>query len=173
MPTLVNDPQPVELTKLIERRRALGQDMFDEVWDGVLHMNPGPAGAHGLIEHQLVVVLSPLAKRAGLISIGQFNLGEGRDNFRVPDIGLHRAWEDRTFYPTAALVVEIVSPGDESYQKFDFYAAHGVDELLIVDPQQHRVHWFRLVDEEYLPVEQSGLIELGPDGLAARIDWPE
>jgi hypothetical protein len=25
MPTLVNDPQPVELTALIERRRQLGQ----------------------------------------------------------------------------------------------------------------------------------------------------
>jgi Uma2 family endonuclease len=172
MPTLINDPQPVELTKLIERRRRLGQDMFDEVWDGVLHMNPGPAGAHGRIESQLVVILSPLAEQAGLTSIVQFNVGEGPDNFRVPDIGLHRAWQDRSFYPTAALVVEIVSPGDESYQKFDFYAAHGVDEVLIVDPQERRVHWFGLVGEEYLSVQRSGLIELGPGDLATRIDWP-
>jgi Uma2 family endonuclease len=36
--------------------------------------------------------------------------------------------------PTAALVVEIVSPGDESYKKLDFYAAQAVDEVVIVDP---------------------------------------
>jgi Uma2 family endonuclease len=172
MPTLINDPQPVELVELIERRRRLGQDMFDEVWDGVLHMNPGPAGAHGNIEQQVTVILAPLAKQAGLTSIIQFNVGDGPENFRVPDVGLHRAWENRVFYPTAALVIEIVSPGDESYQKFDFYAAHGVDEVLIVDPQERGVHWFRLVGEEYLAVERSGLIELGPDELAERIDWP-
>ena len=26
--------------QLLERRRALGQDVLDEVWDGVYHMNP-------------------------------------------------------------------------------------------------------------------------------------
>lgn len=172
MPTLVNDPQPLELTKLIERRHRLGQDLFDEVWDGVLHMNPGPAGGHGNVEQQLAVILAPLAKRAGLTSIGQFNVGDGPNNFRVPDIGLHRAWQDQIFYPTAALVIEIVSPGDESFMKFDFYAAHGVDEVVIVDPQDRDVHWFRLARESYERVRRSGLIELGPDELAARIDWP-
>ena len=172
MPTLVNDPQPVELTELIERRRRLGQDLFDEVWDGVLHMNPGPAGAHGKVEHQLVVILAHLAKRAKLTSVGQFNVGDGPENFRVPDIGLHRSWEDRVFYPTAALVIEIVSAGDESYQKFDFYAAHAVDEVVIVAPQERQVHWFTLTHDRYEPVQQSGLIELGPDTLAAQIDWP-
>jgi Uma2 family endonuclease len=172
MPTLVNDPQPVELSELIERRRRLGQDLFDEVWDGVLHMNPGRSGGHGKVEHQLAVILTPLAKRAGLTSVIQFNVGEGPDDFRVPDIGLHPAWEDRVFYPTVALVIEIVSPGDESYQKFDFYAAHHVDEVVIVDPQERVVHWFGLAGERYERVRRSGLIELGPDELAADIDWP-
>jgi hypothetical protein len=43
MPTLVRDPQPVEFEALLERRRRLGQDLYDEVWNGVLHMNPAPA----------------------------------------------------------------------------------------------------------------------------------
>lgn len=172
MPTLVLDPPPAELTRLIERRRQLGQDRFDEVWDGVLHMNPGPAGGHGMVAQQLAVILAPLAKRAGLTSIIQFNVGDGPDDFRVPDLGLHRAWEDRVFYPTAALVIEIVSPGDESYEKFAFYAAHGVDEVVIVDPKDRQVHWFSLAGERYETVRRSGLIELGPDQLAARIDWP-
>ena len=36
MATLVNDPPPAEFEALLERRRGLGQDLFDEVWDGVL-----------------------------------------------------------------------------------------------------------------------------------------
>ena len=50
MPTLVRDPQPPELEALLERRRRLGQDLFDEVWEGVLHMNPAPSGRHGDLE---------------------------------------------------------------------------------------------------------------------------
>jgi hypothetical protein len=37
VPTFVRDPQPTEFEALLERRRQLGQDLFDEVWEGVLH----------------------------------------------------------------------------------------------------------------------------------------
>ena len=135
MPTLVLDPQPVELEALIERRRRLGQDLLDEVWDGVLHMNPAPSGRHADIAQQLAVLLDQPARRAGLVPmLSIFNLGEP-GNYRVPDGGLHRQREDRVYYPTAALVAEIVSPDDETWKKLEFYAAHEVDELLIVDPQ--------------------------------------
>lgn len=65
MPTLVLDPQPVELTALVERRRRLGQDLFDEVWDGVLHMNPAPSGRHGKLDRQLAVLVEPLLSVQG------------------------------------------------------------------------------------------------------------
>jgi hypothetical protein len=42
MPTLVMDPAPAEIDALIERRRRLDLDHYDEVWEGVLHMNPPP-----------------------------------------------------------------------------------------------------------------------------------
>jgi hypothetical protein len=42
VPTLVLDPQPVEVAAIIERRSPLGQDLFDEVWEGGLRMNPAP-----------------------------------------------------------------------------------------------------------------------------------
>src|SRR5947209_3172810 len=136
MPTVVNDPQPVELERLIERRRRLGQDLFDEVWNGILHMNPSPAGRHAWIDQQLAVLLGPPALQAGLIATGPVNVGLDQDNFRVPDRALHRDWSDRVWYPTVALVVEIVSPDDESWEKLDFYAERDVDEVLIVDPQE-------------------------------------
>jgi hypothetical protein len=61
-----------------------------------------------------------------------------------------------------------------TWEKLDFYAAHHVDELLIVDPQERLVHWLQLQpDDKYRPVERSTLIALGPPELAERIDWPE
>jgi Uma2 family endonuclease len=172
MPTLVLDPQPRELAELIARRRRLGQDLFDEVWEGVLHMNPAPRGAHGAIEAQLTVVLGPLARSAGLVLTGQFNVGDSEEDYRVPDLGMHRNFSDRVWYPTAALVVEIVSPGDESFKKLDFYAGHGVEEVLIVDPGEEGVSWLGLEAGAYKRIERSRLIELGAVDLAAQIDWP-
>ena len=53
-----------------------------------------------------------------------------------------------------------------------FYAAHGVDEVRLVDPETRTVTWLALRDGAYQPVERSGLIELGPAELAAQLDWP-
>jgi Uma2 family endonuclease len=172
VPTLVIDPQPRELLELIERRRRLGQDLFDEVWEGVLHMNPAPRGAHGALETQLTMVLGPLARASGLVVTGQFNVGDSERDYRVPDLGMHRDFSDRVWYATAALVVEIVSPGDESWGKLDFYAAHGVEELLIVDPQEKTVSWMGLERCEYKHLKRSRLVELGAAELLERIDWP-
>jgi Uma2 family endonuclease len=171
MPTLVRDPQPVEFEALLERRRRLGQDLFDEVWKGVRHMNPAPNSKHARLEWQLATILSPLAGAAGLQALGQFNLGDEGD-YRVPDGALAHPGVDAVYLPTAALVLEIVSPGDETWEKLDFYAARGVDELLIVDPQDRIVSWLGLESGENKHLKQSRLIELGAAELAARIDWP-
>jgi Uma2 family endonuclease len=168
------DPAPIELDALIEHRRRLGLDHYDEVWEGVLHMNPPPTGEHQYVLQQLAELLSPLARSAGLVPVvNEFGLGrEGKDNYRVPDGGLHRTLPRGVYQLTAALVIEIVSPGDESWDKLPFYAAHDVDEVLIVDPQVRSVSWLGLADGEYRPIERSGLVALGTQGLAEQIDWP-
>jgi Uma2 family endonuclease len=177
MHTLVLDPAPVEFTALLAQRRRLGLDRRDEVWRGVLHVNPGPHGRHHRVQQQLAELLGPAASASGLVAaIGDFNLG-AEDDYRVPDGGLHRPGSDEMYYATAALVVEIVSPDDETWQKLPFYAAHGVEELLIVDPLERAVHWLGLRGEGdrpigYEPIERSGLIELGVGDLAERIEWP-
>ena len=174
MPTLVLDPPPAGFKALLERRRELGQDLLDEVWEGVYHMNPAPHQRHAHVAQQLAEILGAPAREAGLVPmISIFNLGEP-DDYRVPDGGLFRPGPDEVYVPTAALVVEIVSPGDESWQKLGFYAAHDVDELLIVDPEQRRVHWLALQPGgEYREIERSSLIALGPAELAEQIDWPD
>jgi Uma2 family endonuclease len=172
MRALVLDPHTIGFEQLLERRRRSGLDRLDEVWDGVLHMVPAPNYGHASIEAQLIVILSPAARAAGLEVIGQSNLGEGEHDYRVPDSALHRPGAHGTWHSTAALLIEVVSPGDETWDKLPFYAEHNVDELLIVDPAKRSIHWLALDGGKYRPVEQSGLIDLGPLELAEQIDWP-
>ncbi len=172
MRTLVLDPPTAGLAEVLERRRRSGLDRMDEVWEGVYHMVPAPSHAHASIEWQLAALLRPAARAVGLEATGQCNLGSSEHDFRVPDGALHRPGASGTWHPAAALVVEIVSPGDESWQKLPFYAAHRVDEVLIVDPRERSVSWLALKDGEYRPIERSGLVDLGPGELSRLIDWP-
>ena len=68
--------------------------------------------------------------------------------------------------------MEVVSPGDESWEKLPFYAAHDVDEVLIVNPVERSVDWLGLDEGEYRPIERSGLIDLGASDLVEQINWP-
>ncbi len=173
MPTLVLGTPPPELQALLERRRRAGVDRLDEVWQGVRHMVPGPSIEHADISQQLAELLGPPARAAGLRpTMSEFNLGESEHDFRVPDGGLHRPGAAGVWHASAAAVVEILSPDDETQQKLPFYAAHDVDEVLLIDPAKRTVTWLALADGEYQPVGRSALIDLSPTELAEQIDWP-
>jgi Uma2 family endonuclease len=173
MRTVVLVPEQVGMSQLLERRRRLGLDVLDEVWDGDLHMVPAPNGAHADISHQLALILDGPARAAALYPwMSIFNLGDSEHDYRVPDGGLLRGRSADVWFPTAAMVVEIVSPGDESWDKLPFYAAHAVDEVLIVDPQKRSVDWLALRDGAYVGIERSGLIDLGAAELHGLLDWP-
>ncbi len=136
-------------------------------------MVPAPSGEHAEIAQQLAELLGGPARAAGLVpAMGEFNLGESEHDYRVPDGGVHRHRPRGVWLSTAALVVEIVSPGDESWEKLPFYARHLVNEILLVDPHERAVHWLTLVDGDYRHIERSGLVDLGAAGLSERIDWP-
>lgn len=128
MSTLVLDPEPPELRARRGRHHRLDQDRFDEVWLGVYHMRPAPGYVHAVTESQVVALLQHAGRAAGPTPIGQFNLDKS-DDYRVPDAGLLRSAPAGApvFLASPALVLEIVSPGDESQHKLPFYAAHGVE----------------------------------------------
>lgn len=173
MRTLILDPPPPEVQALLERRRRLGLDRKDEVWEGVLHVVPAREIRHAKITQQLAEILGATARAAGLSpAMAEFNLGASDQDYRVPDGGLLHPDARGTWLPTAALVVEIISPRDETWQKLPFYAAHDVSEVLIVDPQAREIHWLALTEGRYEPVKRSSLIDLGPAELTQRIEWP-
>ena len=167
-------PRPAELEELIERRRRLGQDLYDEVWEGTYHMAPAPHSDDGQLDAELAAILAPLAKAAGMTSSGPLNIGHP-DDYRVPDRAVLRERQHATYVPTAAaavvVVVEIVSPEDETFEKPPFYADHGVDEVLIVEGRERRVRIFALTGPSYTETGHSALLGISAADLAERIDW--
>ncbi|MDQ6783697.1 MAG: Uma2 family endonuclease [Actinomycetota bacterium] len=171
MRTVVLGARPAALESLIARRRELGLDGADELWEGEYHMAPAAHPAHGIIDNELAVLLDPPARKVGLIGTGPFNLGESTD-YRVPDRGFHRVVPDSIWVPTAAVVIEIVSPDDETWDKLGFYAGRGVDEVMIVDPSDQSVSCLSLDGGGYGRSGASRLLGISAADITQRILWP-
>lgn len=123
----------------LEERRRNGHDRLDEVWDGVLHMVPQPAFQHNALGTQLLLVLNRVGSRLGLVPTyepGFYDPVKGLNNYRVPDLALVHPdhISKRGIEGRAALLVEILSPNDESRDKLPFFGQMGVQEVWIVDP---------------------------------------
>jgi Uma2 family endonuclease len=171
MPTLVLDPQPAWVERLLEERRRSGADRRDEVWEGVLHVIPPPIVEHDRLAHSLHVVLDPHASAVNLVVVGTVGIGT-EDNYRVPDLAVLRPGYAPQWNRTAALIVEIVSPRDDTWEKLPFYAGHRVDEVMIVAPGERRIHWLGLeADGEYSPLERSRLLGVSSTALSAQLIW--
>jgi len=164
--------RPPEIQSWLERRKALGQDRFDEVWEGEYHVAPAARSGHGRVEDDIAHALRSRAEAIGLHGAGPVNIGHPND-YRVPDRCYLRSTASVVYEPTAALVVEIVSPGDETYRKFDFYFRHDVEELLIVDPDGRRVEWYARGSDGFVPADRSALLDLAAHQLHDEIDWPD
>jgi len=170
MKTVILGPLPHELEQLIERRRALGQDGLDEVWDGAYHVAADVHFRHGFLANEVMTLLKPFGQAVGLIASTGFNLG-GENDFRVPDGGLHREYVDAFYLDTAAMVIEVRSPDDETYEKLPFYAAHGVEEVLVTEPEEQRVRIFVLGADGYEEQGRSVLVGLDSFVMEAAISW--
>jgi len=111
----------------VERRKEMGGDRWDEVWEGVQHMAPQPTYDHQGIGSELVALLVPLVKERGWhvrYETSLYDPDRGESDYRVPDVMVvdpaHAS--ERGVEGRAELVVEILSPGDESRAKLPFYA---------------------------------------------------
>lgn len=163
---------PPEIASWRERRRRLGQDRHDEVWEGVHHVAPGPTGRHAYVDSELAGLLRPVVRRAGMYLVTATNLGTAAD-FRVPDgMVLRTRPTGSTYAETAAVVVEVLSPGDETLAKLPFYAASGVDEVLVADPEGRSVRIWQLQGGGYVETGRSALLGVTSGELTAEVDWP-
>lgn len=138
---------------LIEERRRLGIDTYDEVWDGEYRVNPYPLLEHQRICTGVLVWLTPrLAHERGTLILGLnlLDAPSGWHNFRCPDLVFVAAHHEHILMRDGIRVegpdalFEVRSPGDDTYKKFPFYAKLGVREVIVIDRNSKRPDVFRL-----------------------------
>lgn len=150
---------------LLKARKRTGADLWDEKWEGVLHMPAMP-----LIEHQDLAgeLQSWLRKywarprRAKVyFQVNVAPVGGWPDDFRIPDLLLltkkrYGIRKGKYFEGAADVVIEIHSPGDESFDKLPFYADLGVPEVWIIHRDTKEPEVFLLKRGRYVPQTVSG-----------------
>lgn len=152
---------------------TLGEDVRGEYIDGQLVVSPMPSRLHQLAAQRLINMLTP-ALPEGYEAIGGWGWKPGKDEFG-PDVMVYPATDEhKRFTGTPALAVEILSSnrGYDMVTKSAKYAAAGLPHYWIVDPPDHAIATFRLVDGLYHQVTQvtEGTAELDFGIATARID---
>ena len=138
---MVNDPHFAN--ELIAERRARQLDRYDEVWEDLYMMFPLANNEHQSLATELsaAIVTAVDWQNLGRTLTGA-NVSDRRDdwtrNYRIPDVLVFTndtAGEDCGTHWLGGpdLVIEIVSPGDRTLEKLDFYTKVGTQELLVVD----------------------------------------
>lgn len=149
----------------LARRRRLGADRRDEMWEGVLHMTPAPSTEHQRILDRLVEWLGPRLRESGRGTLRSgINVFRAEDDYRIPDLTFvatghdDRLAEDGVRGGGPDDVIEIRSPGDETSDKLPFFAALGTPEVIVIDRDTKQPEIFRLAADAY---SESALDEHG------------
>jgi Uma2 family endonuclease len=108
---------------------------------------------------ELIAFLIPLLRERGRgtvrAGINVFDDSSPAENYRIPDLTFvaagreHLLVEDGVRGGGPDAVIEVRSPGDESYEKLPFFAALGVREVLVIDRDTKAVEVFRLESGAY------------------------
>ena len=166
---------------MARRTQRWGIDRFDEVWDGVLHVPPTPSTPHQdssssftrFFAGREALGLEMLSQAVGL------SIRRRAKNYRTPDLVVVAPNDvsERGIDGHAELVVEVLSPNDESREKFPFYAARQIPEYWIVDPKTREIEVYVLRGRHYFAVAAriaDGIIHAPRLGLELRVvDGPK
>ena len=159
----------------IAERRMTGEDRRDECWDGVLHVSPQPTTSHQGLGMALLDALKALADARGwrrFYEISVFDPDPARQkNWRVPDVSLvaPEHFTERGIEARAELVIEILSPHDESRDKFDYYARCGIPEVWLVDPHTRVPEVYVLAGASYITVQPDATGALAAPSLGLAL----
>jgi Uma2 family endonuclease len=163
VPLLVCDENIAE--EMIAQRQLSGGDRFDEVWDGVYVMSPIANNEHQSLGSDLGAVIKSVVdwNRNGLTLVGA-NVSDREDdwtkNYRVPDVlvfknGTSAIDRQSHWLGGPELAIEIVSKGDRTLEKLDFYASAGTLELLVIHRHPWQLSMFRRVSSSEMQLAFS------------------
>lgn len=165
MTAIIADPCVEE--RIIAERRARGWDRQDEVWNGTYIIMPDSNIEHQEIISTLVEAFRDVVRPPGGGEVlPGFNISDRGDdwtfNFRCPDVGVLLARNPAEIFEAhirgpVDFLVEIVSPGDKSRDKFDFYGELGVRELLLIDRYPWSLVLYRNNGSELVLARRAGL----------------
>jgi Uma2 family endonuclease len=166
----------------LAHRRRRGLDRHDEMWEGVLHMAPAPTYEHQRMVDRLLLFLVPLLERTGrgvLVSgINVFNDKSKAEDYRIPDLTFVAAGREAILREEGVrggapdTVIEIRSPGDETYEKLPFFAVLGVREVIVIGRDSKAPEVYRLAGSQYLAVaaDREGWIAAETLGVRFRLE---
>lgn len=141
---------------LIAKRRELGQDRLDEVWEGTYIMAAAPNDEHSGIASDLCALFKLAIEWQGLgrcregVNVSD-RVENWTENYRIPDVCVFlsdgNAEEHNTFwFGGPDFAVEIASPAEDPHKKIAFYASVGVRELLIIERKPWKLELHRLTE---------------------------
>jgi Uma2 family endonuclease len=152
---------------LIRRRRRLGLDRYDEVWDGVYVMSPAPRLDHQFLTGRLDWILRLVVEQAGRGEVCPSpNVSDRevdwRANFRIPETAVVMLGGRAKNCGTHLLggpdfLIEIASPRERVEEKLPFYSAVGTREALLILRAPRRLQLFRHDGVDLKPVGESSL----------------
>jgi Uma2 family endonuclease len=179
MSTLVIDPKyDAQMQALIEERRRIGIDRYDEVWEGTYVMAAAPNNEHQYLVMKLAFALEFVLGSADLAHVCPgVNVSDREedweDNYRIPDVAVFlrdtKARNCGTFWLGGPdFAIEITSPRDRSHEKLPFYAEVGVREVLIVNRTTWQLELYRRVADE-LQLAATATVENGVALIPATV----
>lgn len=156
------DPQPVwELATLYPAQGTWTEEEYlaltdktnrlIEFVDGDLEFLSMPTRIHQRIVKYLLFLLSAFVDERGLGEVlpGGIRIRTSTGKFRIPDViflasDSEATWGGNRYFEGADLAMEIVSENDDSHKrdydtKLSEYAAAGIPEYWIVDPQEIKI----------------------------------
>jgi Uma2 family endonuclease len=163
----------------LQHRRRRGADIWDEMWEGVLHMPPAPNIEHQDFEYELEAWLRThwacAPKRRVYHGVNVAPPGGWPDDYRIPDLVLLA--EDcaainrgECLEGPPTVVIEIRSPGDETLDKLPFYANLGVPEVWVIerDSRAVQVHALGAGGQARIDPATDGWLHSAATGIRLR-----
>lgn len=163
-----------EIGRILSEEQARRQRFYDTVQEGqkaefingeVIVHSPVKL-RHNVASKHLLILLDAYVRKYGLGFVGHEKIlvSLSRNDYE-PDVcffGREKAQRfepDQMQFPAPDFVAEVLSPSTEATDrgvKFEDYAAHGVSEYWIIDPETERLEQYLLAGEGYELMIKAG-----------------
>jgi Uma2 family endonuclease len=168
---------PIVAAELATTRAQKGLDTYDEVWNGLPVIMSLPNDEYQFIATQIAAIIcvifnfkSPPHVRAG-VNVSD-RVDDWMSNHRCPDVAVYFESNSAVNHGThwvggPDFLVEIISPGDPTWEKLPFYASINTREVLIIDRDPWRLELYQLRGGEMARVEECDLTK--PEVLKSSV----